>query len=472
MTTSTTPTFARVSSLTHWTNLFHPVTGAFRLPSTAGEYIEHLDIDLRFVHCEFQDVGSLLGPKALEKTLLPSGPVHLPKVCLLTLRGAEHCQDCDESMEALAEVLGVIRPVEVRWLNASTDPREQVTFATHLVHDAIIQAGHQWAMHESLRKLVIQGGFPCPNLTAPTPFNLTPATTPASSPGPHRTTFGTLASALPSLSTIKPKAKVVDEDRLKARAERQRLAEYTLKPRFEFAFGSWGAESIHWRLDGRYTSTCIKSIAEQLFKALNKTWPHPATHSHLPLPSLFVFTPLDPLSVSKIRALPDALDLSSEMRDYIDDVFFFTAQFGAPMHARMFEQEDQVPVSDRSRQARRLKAEMILLHNGPNVIVELAQLIPSIPDSTNSSEAGTPPGTAKDQLVFRLDGSDSSPGSLPSIMTDHEGGVSSDEEDAVAMTPDLGTSLVMDEGAVTASDRGGGGCKSGPIPIRQGSWGV
>ena len=107
------PTVARVDSLSHWTNLFHPTTGAFRLPSTSGETIEHLDIDLRFVHCDFTDPS--VKAKDGKVTLLPTGAVHLPKVCLLTLRGAEHCQDCDEAMDALAEVLGAIHPIEVRW---------------------------------------------------------------------------------------------------------------------------------------------------------------------------------------------------------------------------------------------------------------------------------------------------------------------------------------------------------------------
>lgn len=103
------------------------------------------------------------------------------------------------------------------------------------------------------------GGFPCPNLTAPTPFALTPAATPCPSPGPARTTFGLqdasskhhpapFISGLSALSTIKPKT--VDDDRLKAREERKRQAQYTLKPRFEYAFGKWPVQELKWRLDG------------------------------------------------------------------------------------------------------------------------------------------------------------------------------------------------------------------------------
>ena len=55
-------------------------------------------------------------------------------------------------------------------------------------------------------------------------------------------------SGLPSLSLIKPKP--VDEGKMKERAERQRLAEYSLKPRWEFAFGTWGVKEIRWKFDG------------------------------------------------------------------------------------------------------------------------------------------------------------------------------------------------------------------------------
>lgn len=41
--------------------------------------------------------------------------VYLPNVAVITLRGAEHCHDHEERMDALAEVLLAIKPVEVRW---------------------------------------------------------------------------------------------------------------------------------------------------------------------------------------------------------------------------------------------------------------------------------------------------------------------------------------------------------------------
>lgn len=91
-----------------------------------------------------------------------------------------------------------------------------------------------------------------PNLTAPTPFSVTPAVTPAASPGPSQRSFlgaaGFPHTGLPNLSLTKPKP--VDEAKLKGRAERKRLAEYTLKPRWEFAFGTWGVTEIRWKFDG------------------------------------------------------------------------------------------------------------------------------------------------------------------------------------------------------------------------------
>jgi hypothetical protein len=53
---------------------------------------------------------------------------------------------------------------------------------------------------------------------------------------------------MPALSTTKPKA--VSEEKYKERLERKRLADYSLKPRFDYAFGSWGGEQWRWLVDG------------------------------------------------------------------------------------------------------------------------------------------------------------------------------------------------------------------------------
>ena len=96
-----------------------------------------------------------------------------------------------------------------------------------------------------------------PNLTAPTPFVLTPAASPCPSPGPNYGAFPGFATGLPNLSLTKPRTKE-DKDKLSAaagrvsREERMRLADYSLKPRFEWAFGSWGVEHVSWSFEGEY----------------------------------------------------------------------------------------------------------------------------------------------------------------------------------------------------------------------------
>lgn len=100
---SPAPTYARVASITHWQTFFHQTNGIFRYPSKEGETIEHLDIDLRYVDHELTKEGT------------GGGAIHLPLVCLWTLRGGEFVQDQDERMELLAEVLAAINPIEVRW---------------------------------------------------------------------------------------------------------------------------------------------------------------------------------------------------------------------------------------------------------------------------------------------------------------------------------------------------------------------
>lgn len=42
-------------------------------------------------------------------------------------------------------------------LNATSDPAEQLTFSTHLVHPGIIAAGDIWARNGGAKKIIIQG---------------------------------------------------------------------------------------------------------------------------------------------------------------------------------------------------------------------------------------------------------------------------------------------------------------------------
>lgn len=110
------------------------------------------------------------------------------------------------------------------------------------------------------------GGFPAPNLSAPTPYNLTPSTTPLPSPGGLRTGFlaGTaaadaLTSGLPTLSATKPKP--LDPTKMRERALRKKNTQFALKPRMEFAFGSWGVEEIEWRFDGASAEMTVAEMS-------------------------------------------------------------------------------------------------------------------------------------------------------------------------------------------------------------------
>ena len=104
--TTVATTIARVASLTQWTRYFHPTKGAFRLPSGEGETIEHLDLDLRFVQHEVENTKEAQGL---------AQPLHLPHVCVLVLRGAEHVLDSEKMMDCLSEVLLAVNPTEVKW---------------------------------------------------------------------------------------------------------------------------------------------------------------------------------------------------------------------------------------------------------------------------------------------------------------------------------------------------------------------
>ncbi|WVQ80820.1 hypothetical protein IAT38_002927 [Cryptococcus sp. DSM 104549] len=463
----TTPKHARISSLAHWTTFFHHTDGLFRLPSPEGEAIHHLDIDLRYVGDKDipQDARHLDSDREL----------FLPNVVKLTLRGGEYVQNDDVRMDCLAEVLLAIKPVEVRWLNATDDPTEQLTFATHLVHPAIIAAGEYWSRVGSLRKLVIQGGFPVPNLTAPTPFALTPAATPCPSPGPARISFGfsrpgspsphahsshshphTPFSGLPALSTTKPKP--VDEERVKAREERRRLADYSLKPRFEYAFGGCKVEELHWRLDGRYTPACILSIITHFFKALDRSFPSSSRKADIPLPSLLAFTSLPASLLPQIASLAGDLELDEELREYLADVGFgATQQTTASPFARVFAGKVEEGVG-REREVKRTKAEMLLLQaNGATVVFteDLSKV-----GGGSTAAAGTT-GHAGDTLTLPPTATTaiSPAGSIASLVHTDGDGDAVTEDESEAVTPEDGGSPVVQ--ALEQAVQGGKGKEVG-----------
>ncbi|WVQ72467.1 hypothetical protein IAR50_002019 [Cryptococcus sp. DSM 104548] len=435
---SPAPTYARVASISHWNTFFSHDDGLFRLPSTQGATIEHLDIDLRYV-------GDDELAKSGHRFLKSDQPVHIPKVCVLTLRGGEYVHDDDTRMDALAEVLLAINPVEVRLLNAMVDPTEQLSFATHLVHPAIIAAGDNWSAAGSLRKLVIQGGFPCPNLTAPTPFSLTPAATPCPSPGPHRTNFGLdsfssikgpahLSSGLPALTTTKPKR--ADEERLKARAERRRLADYTLKPRSEYAFGTWSVQELQWRLDGRYTPACIISIITQFLRAVNTTFPSATRRFDVDLPSVIAFTSLPVSIISELQSLPEKLDLAEEVHEWLADIGF--GSVGDERHARLWSVGESV--ENEERNAARLKANIILAQTKAGVsVVSLEELV-----ANKSGSEGGLDVPSHQSAMTGMTGSDSiSPAnSIASLLPPQSEGASTEDENEAVTPPSQGSPVV------------------------------
>ncbi|WWC70107.1 uncharacterized protein I206_104054 [Kwoniella pini CBS 10737] len=456
MTSGPTPraNYAKVSSIAQWLNYFHPITGIFRSSSIDGESIEHLDIDLRYVEHEYQL------PKAkkineAEIELPINKDINLPRVVVLTLRGGEYVQDDESRMQSLAEVLAAISPVEVHWINAATDPSDQLTFATHLVHPAIIAAGELWSKNGTLRKLIVQGGFPVPNLTAPTPFSLTPAATPCPSPGPAKASFSSLAmshpaspsaskfghglfSGLPALSTTKPKQ--VDDERLKARAERQRLAEYSLKPRFHYAFGTWTVDELRWRLDGRYTPACKVSIITHLLRAFGSSFPSSSRKIDIDLPNVIIFTSVPRGIVSELSGLPDKMEVDSEVREYLQDVFFIALEKSHCPVSRLWTQSTH-DTEDRFRQGRQIKAEMMLLQDSRMAfnLIPLEDLIEVQKPTLNLPEN-------------HIGHQERSPAMSDTSILPGETDAPTEDERDEAITPELQASPIIDPSHVVAKE--------------------
>lgn len=55
-------------------------------------------------------------------------------------------------------------------------------------------------------------------------------------------------STIPTIPSYR--AKHADPVKMHERAERKRLADYALKPRFEYAFGAWAPEELRWSMEG------------------------------------------------------------------------------------------------------------------------------------------------------------------------------------------------------------------------------
>lgn len=88
-----------IDTLAGWNNAFGADGLARRYPGCPTVY--HLDIDIRFASTEHD----FRACRALD----------LPRVAILTLRGGEFDQTCNERVLRLAEVLRACSPIEVRW---------------------------------------------------------------------------------------------------------------------------------------------------------------------------------------------------------------------------------------------------------------------------------------------------------------------------------------------------------------------
>jgi hypothetical protein len=55
-------------------------------------------------------------------------------------------------------------------------------------------------------------------------------------------------TSIPTISAYKTRH--VDPVKLAQRVERHRISQYALKPRFDYAFGSWAPEVLKWNFEG------------------------------------------------------------------------------------------------------------------------------------------------------------------------------------------------------------------------------
>jgi len=140
---------------------------------------------------------------------------------------------------------------------------------------------------------------------------------------------------LTSIPTISPyKVRHVDPAKLAQRAERKRVAAYALKPRFEYAFGSWAPEVLKWNFEGEPSfnppsSSCFLSLLFLTLHSMSFVWrqltrrpihsgcnqdhhylPHQGIHINLPL---IMRRPRARSPVSlRIETIPSRLDPSAQ----------------------------------------------------------------------------------------------------------------------------------------------------------------
>lgn len=140
---------------------------------------------------------------------------------------------------------------------------------------------------------------------------------------------------------------------------------------------------------GRYTPACILASVEHLLNAFNQSFPSASTKFEASLPSLITIAPLPLGIVAALRALVDKLDLADDLVAYLSDSVFIAPK-DESCHARLFEGiSDGAEADDRTRQSRRLKADMLLLSskNNSTAISPLAEMLGETPHSPSRSDS-------------------------------------------------------------------------------------
>lgn len=233
--------------------------------------------------------------------------------------------------------------------------------------------------------------------------------------------------------------------KVKERDERKRLAEYSLTPRWEFAFGTWGVGEIRWKFDGelkvtkcettadglgRFTPVAIKTILTNLFSALDDTYPSTSHKVHRDMPSLLTFSPVPMALFDELKSLSTS-DFD-RLAEHLGDVAFVSTD--SARFARLFD-GDAEPEA-RYRAEKRLRAEAMLLRNGLAQIVHTDQL--ALPSSDKEADGLAAP--ANKQVL------ETSPSQSFMSLSNDETDTGSDDDEA--QTPPMESSIHMPGGGM------------------------
>lgn len=178
-------------------------------------------------------------------------------------------------------------------------------------------------------------------------------------------------SALPSLSSTKPAPAAPFNEEKK---EKKRLAQYSLKPRFAYAFEAWHAQELRWSFEGNYTNPCILTAVSHLVKHIDSLIETENTES---LPCALTLFPLSESILPSLRDLPASLDLSETTKSYLADVVFISLVDAPTTLSRIFQVDDETNTDP----TRRFKADMLVLASPSTEIADHA--LPSLSASTS-----------------------------------------------------------------------------------------